>query len=120
MGVMSIREEAKARRRGRILRAAVDILARDGPAALSTGRIAERAGVSVATLYNLIGKKDDILLLLITDTIATLESRLAPFTDADPLTQLEAICSDLVHFSGRTSSLSAAASAKNTRNSFLT
>lgn len=45
-----------------ILQAAVDVLARDGAAGLTTNRVAERAGVSIGTLYQYFPDKTAILL----------------------------------------------------------
>lgn len=62
---MSLREQGKEQRRSRILQAVVGILSEEGMSGLTTARIAERAELSVATLYNLIGSIDDILDLLV-------------------------------------------------------
>lgn len=58
---MSLREQGKARRRERILQAAIGLLSKEGVEGLTTARLAEQAEVSVATLYNLIGSRDAIL-----------------------------------------------------------
>jgi AcrR family transcriptional regulator len=58
---MSLREQGKARRRERILGAAVTLLSEEGVEGFTTARLAERAEVSVATLYNLIGSREAIL-----------------------------------------------------------
>jgi len=55
------RERAKADRRQRIFDAVLAILCEEGLTALSTARISARAGLSVATLYNLIGGVDQIV-----------------------------------------------------------
>lgn len=47
-----------------ILEAAAQLLRHDGPAALNTNRVAERAGVSVGTLYQYFPNKGAILLAL--------------------------------------------------------
>ena len=44
-----------------ILEAAFQILETDGPAALTTNHIAERAGVSIGTLYQYFSDREDIL-----------------------------------------------------------
>ena len=56
-----LRERSKAQRRQRIFDAVLAILCEDGLAGLSTARISARAGVSVATLYNLIGGVEQIV-----------------------------------------------------------
>lgn len=58
---MALREEGKERRRQRILDAVVEILCEAGLSGLSVAKIADRARVSVATLYNLIGPVDEIV-----------------------------------------------------------
>lgn len=63
--VTSQRELAKAQRRQRILDAARDIICAQGIESLSAQLIAERAQVSVATLYNLIGSLEAIQKLLL-------------------------------------------------------
>lgn len=45
-----------------ILQAALDVLARDGAGRLTTNRVAERAGVSIGTLYQYFPDKTAILL----------------------------------------------------------
>lgn len=45
-----------------ILQAALEVLARDGAARLTTNRVAERAGVSIGTLYQYFPDKTAILL----------------------------------------------------------
>ncbi|MEO1045921.1 MAG: TetR/AcrR family transcriptional regulator [Pseudomonadota bacterium] len=62
---MTRREEAKAFNRARITAAAEDIIRKDGMEALSMRRLAEQAGVSLRTPYNLFGSKTDVLLALI-------------------------------------------------------
>jgi DNA-binding transcriptional regulator YbjK len=44
-----------------IVAAGRELLARDGPASLTTNRIAERAGVSIGSLYRYFADKDAIL-----------------------------------------------------------
>jgi len=62
---MSLREQGKQQRRQQILQATAELLDESGPDGLSVSGIAERAGVSVATLYNLIGSLDTILSQLV-------------------------------------------------------
>ncbi len=64
---MSIRTDNKQRRRERILKAAGQILLDEGYDGLTTRGLAAAAGVTVPTLYNLIGGKDDILHALIAE-----------------------------------------------------
>lgn len=71
-----LREQHKAQRRGRILDAARELL-RDNPeAVISTERIAGRAQVAPATVYNLIGPREKIWEALAAGFMDELERRL--------------------------------------------
>ena len=61
---MSVREAAKTKRRETILAAARALIAENGGTNFAMQTLAERAGLSLATPYNLIGTKQDLLLLL--------------------------------------------------------
>lgn len=61
------REAAKAERRQRIVRAARELISETGDAGLSMRALAARAGVSLATPYNLFGSKGAILLAVLED-----------------------------------------------------
>ncbi|MEU9003533.1 TetR/AcrR family transcriptional regulator [Streptomyces sp. NPDC048551] len=72
-----LREQHKARRRARILEATRELL-REGPeAAISTERIAARAQVAPATVYNLIGPREKIWEALAAAFADELDRRLA-------------------------------------------
>jgi AcrR family transcriptional regulator len=64
---MSRREEAKTERRRRIIAAARDLIRETGDTGLSMRAIAARAGVSLATPYNLFGSKRAIVLAILED-----------------------------------------------------
>ncbi|WP_020666002.1 TetR/AcrR family transcriptional regulator [Amycolatopsis nigrescens] len=79
-----LRAQHKAQRRVRILDATRELL-RDGPeAVISTERIAERAEVAPATVYNLIGPRDKIWQALAAGFMDELERRLAARGAGDP------------------------------------
>ncbi|MEV0253950.1 TetR/AcrR family transcriptional regulator [Streptomyces sp. NPDC050732] len=79
-----LREQNKARRRSLILEATRALL-RDGPdSVISTERIAERAQVSPATVYNLIGPRDKVWEALAAGFMDELERRLAVSGAGDP------------------------------------
>ncbi|MEV5378213.1 TetR/AcrR family transcriptional regulator [Streptomyces nondiastaticus] len=79
-----LREQHKARRRSRILEATRELL-RDNPeSVISTERIAERAEVSPATVYNLIGQREKIWEALAAGFMDELEHRLAAPGAGDP------------------------------------
>lgn len=61
------REAGKTERRQRIIRAAHDLIRETGNAGLSMRALAARAGVSLATPYNLFGSKRAILLAVLDD-----------------------------------------------------
>lgn len=62
---MSRREEAKAFNRARICAAADAIIQHEGMEKLTMRRLAELAGVSLRTPYNLFGSKTDVLIALL-------------------------------------------------------
>ncbi|WP_234323629.1 TetR/AcrR family transcriptional regulator [Streptomyces sp. NRRL F-2580] len=79
-----LREQHKARRRVRILDATRALL-REGPeSVISTERIAERAEVSPATVYNLIGPREKIWEALADGLMDELEDRLVALGSGDP------------------------------------
>ena len=79
-----LRERHKAQRRLRILDATRELL-RDSPeSVLSTERIAERAEVAPATVYNLIGPRDKIWEALAAGFMDELEQRLTTLGAGDP------------------------------------
>jgi AcrR family transcriptional regulator len=61
------REEGKLARRSRIVRAARDLIRETGDTDLSMRMIAQRAGVSLATPYNLFGSKHAVVLAVFED-----------------------------------------------------
>ena len=60
-----------------ILQAAIQILERSGPDALNTNAIAERAGVSIGTLYQYFRDRESILLAAARRELANPQPRLA-------------------------------------------
>ena len=65
---LSRRESNVAARRQRILESARTLLAKDGRDGLSMRKLAKEADLSVTTLYNLVGSREDILRALIEDS----------------------------------------------------
>ena len=61
------REQAKARRRTRIVRAARDLIRETGDTDLSMRMLAQRAEVSLSTPYNLFGSKRAVVLAVLED-----------------------------------------------------
>lgn len=66
-GELSRREAGKAERRKRIIRAARTLIRETGDSGLSMRALAEEAGVSLVTPYNLFGSKQAIILALLDD-----------------------------------------------------
>ncbi|MER5726863.1 TetR/AcrR family transcriptional regulator [Streptomyces sp. NPDC002138] len=79
-----LREHHKARRRSRILDAARELLRENPESLISTERIAERAEVAPATVYNLIGPREKIWEALAHGFTDTLECRLTGLEAGDP------------------------------------
>jgi AcrR family transcriptional regulator len=70
------REPVQARSRetvGRILEAAAELIEADGPDAVTTRAIAERAGVSAASLYRFFADRDEIFDRLLSTQLAELD-----------------------------------------------
>lgn len=79
-GPIGRRQANVAARRQRILESARVLLQESGSDGLSMRRLARRAGLSVTTLYNLLGSREQILQALIRDSVQRLEE---PAPDAD-------------------------------------
>ncbi len=84
------------RRRERILEAARRVIAEEGFDALSTRKLAQSAGVTAPTLYNLIGSKAEILEALELAAAQTIEDRLHVSDDRTPLGLAQAIVRESV------------------------
>jgi AcrR family transcriptional regulator len=84
---VSRREAGKAERRRRIIRAAHDLIRETGNTGLSMRALAARAGVSLATPYNLFGSKRAILLAVLDDIREFLE-RFGQLRSTDPVERL--------------------------------
>ncbi|MEU4346096.1 TetR/AcrR family transcriptional regulator [Streptomyces sp. NPDC023838] len=82
--VGGLREQHKAQRRIRILDATRELLRESPESVISTERIAERAEVAPATVYNLIGPRDKIWKALAAAFMDELERRLATLGAGDP------------------------------------
>ena len=96
---MSLREAGKEERRGRILAAAAEIVETDGLDGLTMRRLSDEAGVSYATVYNLIGSKEDVLVVLLQAGLEGLAGELASLRSRGPLERSKGLVSGLVdHF----------------------
>jgi AcrR family transcriptional regulator len=81
------REAGKAERRARIIQAARELIRETGDAGLSMRALAERAGVSLATPYNLFGSKGAIVLAVLED-VRQFHGRFATLRTADPMERI--------------------------------
>lgn len=80
------REANVAARRQRILESARTLLAEAGQDGLSMRKLAREADLSVTTLYNLVGSREDILRAVIEDSAERFESTVtAPASSGDSL-----------------------------------
>ncbi len=86
-GVSGLREQNKARRVEAILDAAVELFDDQPLDEITTERIAERAGVAPATVYNLVGTRERLLRAISDRVIEDLVDAVAGATasDTDPI-----------------------------------
>lgn len=85
---MAISPERREARRRHLVDAATSLIRENGGTGFSMLQLAERAGVSPATPYNLIGAKSELLRLVVADEFASFVARLATLPTAQPLGQL--------------------------------
>jgi AcrR family transcriptional regulator len=96
------REQGKARRRDQILDAAALLVEADGLYGLTMRRLSETAGVSYATVYNLVGAKEDVLVGVLRAGLEDLGAQLAEVDSPDALDRARAIVAGVVeHFVAR-------------------
>lgn len=81
----------KSDRRARIVDEARRLISRDGFEGLSLRKLAAAAGVTVPTVYNLIGGKGKILSELFADQVSLIEQELAKIDADHPLDIAEAV-----------------------------
>ncbi len=73
------------KRRQRILSVARATLARDGVEGLTVRKLAKEAGITVPTIYNLIGNKDDLLRRLLEELVSRAEQALSEVAEDNPI-----------------------------------
>ena len=81
------REAGKAERRARIIQAARELIRETGNAGLSMRVLAARAGVSLATPYNLFGSKRAIVLAVLQD-VREFHARFSHLRATDPIERI--------------------------------
>ena len=96
------REQGKARRRRRILDAAAELVEAEGLDGVTMRGLSEAARVSYATVYNLVGAKEDVLVAVLRAGLEDLGAQLAEVDSPDPLDRARAVVAGVVdHFVAR-------------------
>jgi AcrR family transcriptional regulator len=83
--VSGLRDQNKAKRRNAILDAAVSLLGTSASDDVTTEAIAARAGLSPATVYNLIGTREDLMHAVVERILHRLAASLGALDPADPI-----------------------------------
>lgn len=78
------REQSKAKRRDAILDAAITLLGQRESKEVTTEEIAAVAGVAAATVYNLVGTRDDLVHAIVARVLEDLAHSLATLAAAQP------------------------------------
>lgn len=92
--VTGLRVANMAQRRVRILDAARRMLVAGGIEGLNLRALATSAGVTVPTIYNLVGNKEDLIASLFTQTLVEVEARMAAHVGTEPLELAEAVVTE--------------------------
>lgn len=82
--MLGLRERSKLRRVDRILQAARDLLREGGGDVPTVEQVAERAEVATATVFNLVGTRENLWAALANEALAELEERVKALPDVDP------------------------------------
>ena len=90
------RQANKARRRQAILDTARELIASQGFEAFTISALASRAGVSIPTVHNLFGKKQDIVEELVGELVTRIDEVLAQPEHRDPIASTEAFIDKLL------------------------
>lgn len=89
--VSTLRDTNMRKRRERILHAARTLIAADGFEALNVRALAAAAGVTVPTLYNLIGRKEAIVVAMYAETVDEIARRIQQLDGNDPRLRVESL-----------------------------
>jgi AcrR family transcriptional regulator len=99
---MSLREAGKEQRRDQIFRATARLVEAEGLDGLTMRRLSDEAGVSYATVYNLVGAKEDVLVELLRRGLEALGGELGAIGSLGPLERSAALVTGIVdHFVAR-------------------
>ncbi|HSL74525.1 MAG TPA: TetR/AcrR family transcriptional regulator, partial [Ilumatobacteraceae bacterium] len=91
-----LRDVNKAKRRDAILDATVALFGQRSSDEVTTEEIAARAGVAPATVYNLIGTRDDVVRAVVARILAELADSLAELDPTDPIAAAELVVDQTV------------------------
>ena len=94
------RQANKERRRQNILSVARDLIAEQGFDALTISELAARSGVTIQTVHNLFGKKNDIVLELFRGLVDRVDEVLDEPELVDPISASEAFIDNLLALYG--------------------
>jgi AcrR family transcriptional regulator len=92
----STRQLNKERRKQKILDMARELIATEGFDAFTISELASRSGVTIPTVHNLFGKKNDIVLTLFRELVSRVDDVLAQPELTDPIAALEAFIDKLL------------------------
>lgn len=93
---MAISAERREARRRHLVEAGTALIRENGSDGFSMLQLAERAGVSPATPYNLLGSKSELLRLIVADEFAAFVHRLKALPPQSPLPHLLAAAQAVV------------------------
>ena len=91
-----LRDANMAKRRDAILDATVALFGQRSSDEVTTEEIAARAGVAPATVYNLIGTRDDVVRAVVARILAELADSLAELDPTDPIAAAELVVDQTV------------------------
>lgn len=94
--VASVRARSMQQRRDRILAAARQLIARGGFEALNLRALANAAEVTVPTIYNLVGNKEELVVALFDEALSEIEQRVSSHRGASPLERAEAVVTESI------------------------
>jgi AcrR family transcriptional regulator len=92
----AVRDLNKAKRRDAILDAAIRLLDERASDEVSTEEIAALAGVAPATVYNLIGTRDDVATALVARVLTRLAASIAALDPDDPIAAAQLVVDQTV------------------------
>ena len=91
MGARPSSAPASVQRRRDIIAAARALLRDHEPDEIVVAEVAQSAGVSVATVYNLVGTRDRLLLAVLDDAVADVDLAVGLRDDTDPIDRVVAV-----------------------------